>query len=240
MTTKPTPASHPLEQMGGMQRRRFLGLAAFASASVVGVGVVNPTVAHAAGPCIEQFGPPYSGGGGRWSNAARKAYIALHHSGGSDKFADPCPYAAPYSGCDSLPARIDKYDFVVNGNGKIAVGGRYTNPRGCHATTCNCQATGICMLGCFGGGNCAVDSATEAQKCGVGYIWNQTGIERRADKLKPHRYCDITNPCNGTRLGTPCPGTRYADGTSVGSDYWTAEGLTLRSQILSYANRGSC
>ena len=246
MNSQPAQPTHPLEAMEGMQRRRFLGLAAFASASVVGVGVgvgssvAAPTVAHAA-ECIDQLSPPYSGGGGRWNDAARKAYIALHHVGGAGtQFKDPCPYAAPHTGCDSDEGRhINKYDFAVNGDGKIAVGGRYTNPAGCHARTCNCQATGIVMLGCFGGCGGAGDVATAAQKCGVGYVWRQTGIERRADKLKPHRYCDVENPCNGQQVGGPCPGERYVS-YNAGNDYWSSAGLSLRSDILRYANGGTC
>lgn len=172
---------------------------------------------------------------GQWDNAARKAYIALHHGGAAGtQYNDPAPYAAPYTGCATA---ANKYDFAVNGNGKIAVGARYTNPKGCHATTCNCEATGVVMLGCFGGCGGAGDVATAAQKCGVGYVWNQTGIERKAAKLKPHKYCDQTNPCGGSRLGTVCCGTRY---TGTGTDYWNSTGLTLRGEILNYANVGAC
>jgi hypothetical protein len=140
-----------------------------------------------------------------YSDAARKAYIALHHAGGAGTlYADPAPYAAPYSGCATAN---DRYDFAVNGHGTIAVGGRYTNPSGCHATTCNCEATGIVMLGCFGGCDAPPDQATLAQACGVAYVWAHTGIGTAPEKMRPHRYCDQEDPCNGTYLGTPCPGT---------------------------------
>jgi len=171
-----------------------------------------------------------------WSNAARKSYIALHHAGAAyTQFNDPAPYAAPYTGCATA---ANKYDFAVNGNGAIAVGARYTNPNGCHATTCNCEATGIVMLGCFGGCSTGpVDTATAAQKCGVAYIWQHTGITINAGKLKPHRYCDVVNPCNGTRLGTVCCGTRYTTSSNA-NDYWSTEGVSLRNEIVSLATNG--
>jgi hypothetical protein len=173
-----------------------------------------------------------------WSNAARKGYIALHHVGAAGtQYNNPAPYAAPYTGCDTTG--LNKYDFAVNGHGTIAVGGRYTNPAGCHARTCNCQATGVLMLGCFGGCGGTGDIATAAQKCGVGYIWHHTGIAKDSSKLKPHRYCDVVNPCNGTRTGTICCGTRYTSGTAS-QDYWSSAGLSLRNEILGMANSGGC
>lgn len=231
---------HPLESMGGMPRRRFLGMAAFASATVVGVGtgVMNPTVAHAAPDCVDSVKRPYPGGRGRWSDVNRKKYIALHHTGGRNQNEDPCLYAAPVPGVNGGCATTgkDKYDFAVNGDGKIAVGNRYTYREGCHAKTCNCEATGVVMLGCFGCG----DTPTTAQKCGVGYIWNQTGIERRAEKLKPHRWCDLENPCNGESLGgTSCPGSTYTN-LDPNTGYWNSAGIALRNEILNYANRGGC
>lgn len=48
MNPRPEPQVHPLEAMDGMQRRRFLSLAAFASAAVVGVGVAGPVTSAAA------------------------------------------------------------------------------------------------------------------------------------------------------------------------------------------------
>lgn len=241
MTTNSQPAqqANPLEPMEGMQRRRFLGLAAFASAAVVGVNVAAPTPAHAA-ECLETLAPPYPGGSGRWANAARRDYITLHHVGGSGtQYKDPCPYAAPYENCRT-GAMINLYDFAVNGDGKIAVGGRYTNPAGCHAKSCNCKATGIVMLGCFGGCSGAENVATAAQKCGVGYVWRQTGIERRAEKLKPHRWCNATDPCGSGDSGTSCPGTRYTTGGDPNTDYWNSNGLALRRDILNYASGGTC
>lgn len=172
---------------------------------------------------------------GLWSNAARKSYIALHHVGAAGtQYNSPTPYAAPYDNCATAN---NKYDFAVNGNGVIAVGARYTNPLGCHAKTCNCEATGIIMLGCFGGCGGAGDSATASQRCGIAAIWAQTGISRSSDKLRPHKWCDVVNPCNSTQTGTICCGTRYA-GTSSANHYWTASGVALRDDILSLANNG--
>jgi hypothetical protein len=166
------------------------------------------------------------------SDAARKTYIALHHVGGAGtQFHSPAPYAAPYSGCAT---NGNRYDFAVNGNGVIAVGTRYRNPNGCHATTCNCEATGIVMLGCFGGCGGAGDIATASQKCAIAHIWKHLGIATEPEKLKPHRYCDQANPCNGNRLGTVCCGTRYT-AHSPSSDYWSSAGLTLRNQIVNQA-----
>lgn len=239
MNTGPVPDPHPLESMDGMQRRRFLGLAAFASAAVVGVGIARPSTAHAAASgCVDEDEPPYRSARGRWDDAERKNYIALHHVGASGRqYGDPCRYAAPEFDC----ARTgdDKYDFAVNGNGKIAVGGRYRNPDGCHARTCNCEATGIVMLGCFGGCSGPGDVATEAQKCGVGYVWRQAGISTKAEKLKPHKFCDIENPCNGQQVGGPCPGSRYTTSDPT-NDYWNSAGLALRNDIRNYAIRGGC
>lgn len=167
------------------------------------------------------------------SDAARKTYIALHHAGANGtQFLNPAPFAAPYTGCAT---NGNRYDFAVNGNGVIAVGQRYRNPNGCHATTCNCQATGIIMLGCFGGCSGPVEAATASQKCAVAHIWKHLGISTSDPaKLKPHRYCDRANPCGGSPTGTVCCGTRYTS-TNAASDYWSSEGLTLRNQIASQA-----
>ena len=178
---------------------------------------------------------------GIYGNAARKTFIALHHAGAAGtQYNNPAPYAAPYTGCAT---NGNRYDFVVNGYGTIAVGARYTNPQGCHAITCNCQATGICMLGCFGGCGGSGDIVTLPQGCGVGYVWAETEIPLQSTKLKPHRYCDNARPCGGSYLGTVCCGTQYTNSSST-NDYWSAAGLTLRNDLLTLAtnfhNCGAC
>lgn len=178
--------------------------------------------------------------GGLYDDAARTGYIALHHVGASNtQFDSPGPYAAPYSGCAT---NGNRYDFAVNGNGAIAVGGRYRNPAGCHATTCNCEATGICMLGCFGGCGTPADDTTLAQGCGVAYVWRHLPISIQSAKMRPHRWCDRANPCDGTTLGTVCCGTMFTSGTS--DDAWNATGRNFRDSLMSlarnYRDCGTC
>jgi hypothetical protein len=173
-----------------------------------------------------------------WSNAARKSYIVLHHVGSPGTFNNnPLPYVSPYT-CN--PGSTGIYDFAVGSAGQIAVGARYTNPSGCHAKQCNCEATGIVMTGCFGGNGCgSADTVSAAQKCGVAYIWQHTGITRDASKLRPHRWCKNTNPCNHSDgpSDTVCFGTRYTH-YNTANDYLNATGVGLRNEILSMANNG--
>jgi hypothetical protein len=174
--------------------------------------------------------------------ASRRNYIVVHHTTASQ--SSTALFTAN-STCTNNPDNTG-YDYQVNANGSLYVGGRALVNPGCHATGCNCQSLGIGVQGCYSPAECPGEptTMTTSQVCGIATVsWWNCAPNTNAG-FRPHRYCVKEHPCGGTPVDKRCPGTTYTSATDSSNGWWNSTGVTLRSQIkgkrASLENCGNC